>query len=127
MASILQPNVQAFLALSAVELGDAVKLDSSDPDKVEKATANTDLAIGVAQCAAAAGETVEVALVGGGAKARAGEAIAAGKAVVAGADGELFQTNADGDRIVGIAMDDAVANDIFPIQVSLGVATGADQ
>lgn len=127
MASHFQPNVQAFKAASAVERGDAVKLDTSDQDKVAKATANTDMAIGIALCDAAADGTVEVALAGGGAVARAGETIAAGKVLVPGADGEAFQSNADGDRIFAVAMESAVENDLFAVQVCIGVATGADQ
>lgn len=126
MASYSTPRKLAFLAKSAVEVGDAVKLDSANEDQVEKATANTDSAIGFAMNVAAAGETVEVALPGGGGKARCGEAITAGKLLVAGADGEVFQTNADGDRVIGMAMDDGVENDIIGVEVIVAVATGAD-
>ena len=126
MASCSPKRILTFNALSAVERGDAVKLDSSDFSKVEKCTANTDSAIGIAQCDAAAGKAVEVALQGGGAVARAGEAISAGKLLVPGADGEVFQTNADGDRLVAVAMEDAVENDIFSVEVINGLATGAD-
>jgi len=126
MASYRQPNVQSYIALSAVERGDAVILDSSNNDQVEKATLNTSLSIGIALCAAAAGETVDVAMPGGGAVGRAGESISAGKLLVAGADGELFQTNTSGDRVIGMAMEDAVVNDIFAIEVVVAIATAAD-
>lgn len=127
MSSYNQPNVMAFTAYTAVERGDAVKLYASDYKKVQKCTANTDPAIGIALCAASAGGAVEVALPGGGAVARAGEAITGGKLLVPGADGEVFQTNASSDRIIAVAMDDAVENDLVEVLVVLGLATAADK
>lgn len=131
MASHSEPRIYAFKAGGAIAKGSAVKFDSAD-DQVVECSANTDAAIGVAQNTLTAAEATqgllcEVALPGGGAKGLAGEAITRGKFLVPAADGDLEQTNASGDRVIAMAMEDAVAGDIFAIEVVARVAVGADE
>lgn len=126
MASHSQARISTFYATAAMALGKAVKIGASG-DYVSVGAANTDACVGIVQNAPdAAGALAEVALPGGGAKALAGEAITKGKLLVSHTDGSLVQANASGDRVVAMAMEDAVSGDIFAVEVLVGVATGAD-
>lgn len=127
MASHSTSRILTFKAGGAISKGKAVKI-GADREHVVQSAGNTDPSIGIAQNSAAnAEDPVEVAIQGGGAKALAKETIAAGKFLVPNADGSLEQTNADGDRIVAVAMESAVAGDIFAVEVVLGLATAADK
>lgn len=131
MASHSTPRIFSFKAGGAISLGQAVKLDS-DRETVVACSANTDAAIGIAQsdvllADAQAGMRVEVALPGGGAKAKCDAVVSAGKFLVPAADGELEQTNASGDRVIAMAMEDGVAGDIIAVEVVARVAVGADE
>jgi len=131
MSSNSTPRIFSFKAGGAIALGAAVKM-GANRETVVSCTANTDPAIGIAQGSisaddATAGVRIEVALQGGGAKAKADANVAAGKFLVSSTDGQLEQTNAAGDRIVAVAMESAVAGDLFAVEVVLGIATGADQ
>lgn len=131
MASHSEPRILSFRASAAIVKGRAVKIDS-DRETIVECSANGDGAIGVAQNAlstadAAAGVHCEVALQGGGGKGLAGETITAGKLLVPASDGDLEQTNASGDRVIAMAMEDAVAGDLFAIEISHAVASAADE
>ncbi len=127
MSSHSQSRILTFKADGAIAKGKAVKL-GSDREHVVVAAGNTDACIGIAQNAVTTAEDlVEVAIPGGGAKGLAKENIAVGKFLVANADGSLEQTNADGDRIIGMAMESAVAGDLFSVEVVAGLATAADK
>lgn len=126
MASHSPSRIQTFKAGGAIAKGKAVKI-GADREHVVVGAANTDSLIGIAQNAATAAEDlVEVALQGGGAKGLAKESITAGKLLTSNADGALEQTNASGDRVIGVAMEDAVAGDIFAVEVVVCTADGAD-
>lgn len=127
MASCTQRRIATFLADGAIPYGAAVKL-GSDNKHVTPCSANTDAVIGICQTQSVTtlADAVEVALVGGGAKALAGETISKGKFLVPGAGGALFQTNTSGDHVIGQAMQDAVVNDVFAIEVAQMFALGAD-
>lgn len=130
MASHSTPRILAFKAGGAIALGHAVKF--SDDETVIECTANTDEAIGIALSAVTAQEAtdgvrVEIAIQGGGAKASCGEAISRGKFLVPAADGQLEQTNASGDRVIAMAMEDGVEDDIIAVEVLCRVAVGADE
>lgn len=115
-----------FLAGGVIARGQAVKI-GADNKHVVAGAGNTDSLIGIAQNAAAAAEDpVEVALPGSGGVALAKETITAGKLLTSNADGALEQTNASGDRFVAMAMEDAVAGDIFSVEVLVGITTKAD-
>lgn len=131
MASHSSPRILAYKAGGAIAKGSAVKFDSAD-DQVVECTANTDAAIGVAQNTLTAEEATqgilcEVAIAGGGGKGLAGESITRGKFLVPASDGDLEQTNASGDRVIALAMEDAAAGDLFAIEIIPRVAVGADE
>lgn len=131
MASTSAPRILTYKGGGAIAKGSAVKFDSAD-DQVIECTANTDAVVGIAQSALTAAEAtqgimVEVALPGGGAKGLAGETITRGKLLVPATDGDLEQTNTSGDSVCAVAMEDAVAGDIFAVEVIRAVATAADQ
>lgn len=126
MASMNSPRVATFKATAAVAKGKAVKIGASG-DYIAVGAANTDPCVGILLNAPdAADAAAEVALPGGGAKALAGEGITKGKLLVSHTDGTMVQANASGDRVIAVAMEDAVAGDLFAVEVIVGVATGAD-
>jgi hypothetical protein len=126
MASHSEPRILVYKADGAIPKGSAVKI-GSDSEHVVVGSANTDDCVGVAQNAVTAAEDlVEVALPGGGGKGLAGESITAGKLLVSHTDGSLVQTNASADRVIGMALEDASADDVFAIEVMVAVAVGAD-
>ncbi len=127
MAVAIKPLIATFEANTAVAKGQAVKLTASKSGKkVDPCAATTDLSIGVAQNAAVnVGDLVEVAMPGGGGKGLAKTTIAAGNILGHNADGSLQKLASASDKIIGQALDDAVAGDIFQIMVlsAQGVAT----
>lgn len=125
MASSLAPVILTLKADGVIAKGKAVKI-GSDSDHVAVCVLATDKAIGLAQnVAAAAGDLVEVA-VEGGARALAQTTIAAGKLLVPHTDGALKPIAAGGDRLVAVAMDGAVAGDIFDVLIVHGQAQGVE-
>ena len=117
MSSHACPNVLTFKAGGAIPKGSVVK-PGADREHVAKATAATDKSFGLAQNAAAAAEDlVEVALPGGGAKALAGGSISFGDLLAADSNGALVATTTANDRVVAVAMEDAVAGDLFSCHV----------
>ncbi len=117
MASILAPKILAFKADEAISEGMVVKM-GTDREHVAKATAVSDLAIGVAQSAPTAAEDVmEVAMPGGGAKGLAQTTITKGQRLTAHSDGKLKPCSANNDVSIGIALEDAVAGDLFSMVV----------
>lgn len=127
MASMVKPLIATFEADGAIAKGQAVKFGTSSK-RVTPVSATTDLSIGVAQSVTVnAGDLVEVALPGGGAKALAKTTIAKGNILGHNADGSLQKLASANDKIIAQAMDDASAGDIFAVHVvcAQGVATQA--
>lgn len=123
MSAIVNPQIATFEASAAIAKGVAVKVDSTGKT-VTAVSATTDKSIGIAQNAAVlVGDLVEVALSGGGAKALAKATIAAGDILGHNADGSIQKVASANDRVVGIAMQSAVAADIFQMYVVVGMAT----
>ena len=125
MSSMVKPLIATFEAGAAITKGQAVKFGSNNKTVV-KCAATTDNAIGIAQnVALAAGDLVEVALPGGGAKGLAKATIALGDILGVNADGSIQKLASASDHIVGQAFDAAVAGDIFAMHVlsAQGVAT----
>lgn len=119
MSSFAQQNILTFMADGAIPKGSVVKV-GSDAKHVAKSTAATAKNFGIAQNAAtAADDKVEVALPGGGAKGLAGGTISYGDLLTADSNGALVATTTANDRVVGIALEDAVANDVFSVFVSV--------
>lgn len=119
MSSSTQRRMASFKSDVTMVKGQVVKL-GSDAQHVTLVAASTDSAIGIVQGDVLfAGDPAEVALTGGGAFAKAHGAIAAGDIVGANADATVQTAPASGDRQIGIAMESAVAGDIFSVDVSL--------
>jgi hypothetical protein len=119
MSSYAAPNLLSFKAGAAIPQGSVVK-PGADNQHVLKAAAATDKAFGIAQNAATTAEDlVEVALPGGGAKALAGGTISFGDLLSSDANGALVASTTDNDRHVAVAMEDAVAGDLFSVHVSV--------
>lgn len=117
MASFMEPNILAFKADGAMSQGMAVKA-GSDREHVAKSTAATDKIVGLAfSSPTAAGETMEVCLPGGGGKGLCGGTVAFGDLLTADSGGKLVATTTANDRVVAIAMEDGVVNDLIAVNV----------
>lgn len=115
MSSHQEPKITGFKAGAAISKGMAVKLSSG---KVVKTAAATDRAVGISQSAPTAdGDMVEVAMPGGGGLGLAGGTISAGNLLGYGTDGKLIKVGNASDIIIAQAMEDAVENDVFEVQV----------
>lgn len=118
-----------FIAEAAISPNTLVKFGSTD-DFVAQAVAATDSVIGVFEGfganGAAAGERVDVVLAGI-ADVKIGGAVTRGGEVTANASGQaVASTPAAGsnNRIAGIALASAVANDIVPVLLAPSVKQG---
>jgi hypothetical protein len=113
---------ETYEADAAIAKGSAVKFGTSNK-RVAVCSATTDFSIGVAQNAAVnAGDLVEVVHLGG-AKGLAKASIVKGNLLGNNADGSIQKVASANDRVIGIAMDDASAADIFSMLVVPGMAT----
>ncbi len=126
MSSTPRPHISAFLAGAAITKGMAVKI-GADENHVVKSAAATDKHIGIAQNdAAASGDVVEVALPGGGGKALAQADIVAGMLLTSHTDGKLKKIATLSDRVIGMALSDAVAGDLMPVMVVVCQGTAVE-
>lgn len=115
------PRIVSFLADAAIAKGKVVKI-GTDSSHVAVCSAATDKSFGVIQNAPTAAEdAAEVALPGGGGKGLAGGTIAAGDLLAPDANSKLVATTTENDRVVAIAMESAVVNDLFNIEVVIAV------
>ena len=106
-----------FKAGGAIAQGCVVK-PGADNKHVVISASNTSLNLGIAQNAAVGAEDkVEVALPGGGGKGLAGGTVHFGDLLTSDASGNLIATTSASDRVVAMAMEDAVAGDLFSLQV----------
>lgn len=114
MSAIFKANTLTYKAGGAIPKGAAVKVSGSDGKTVVVCTAKTDKSIGIAQGAASlAGDLIEVAIPGGGAKAKLGGTVAAGDLLAPTTDGSLIVTTTANDRYIGMALEDGVSGDII--------------
>ena len=119
MSSYAKPKLLTFKADAAIPEGAVVKY-GSDNKHVAKSTAATDKHVGIAQNAAVnAGDKVEVALPGGGAKALAGGSINGGDVLTADSSGNVVATTTDHDRVIAVALDGAASADLVSVHVVL--------
>lgn len=126
MASSYKPSILAFAAGAAITKGMAVKFGADD-EHVVKGAAVTDDLIGIAQNdAAAAEDTVEVALPGGGGKALLQTTVVRGNLLVSHTDGKLKPIATANDRVIAIAMASGVAGDIIPVHIVACQATATE-
>ena len=126
MAASSQPRIVSFLAGGTIVSGHAVKLSAAAGDTVIECTANGDKSIGIAQSAASSGQVVEVAVNGGGAKAKLGEAVTYGNHLVSHTDGTLVMVNATSDFVVAQAMQSGSSGDIIAVEVVKGSGFAAE-
>lgn len=118
MSSIAQPNLVTFKAGNTGIVEGCVVKPGADNQHVLISASATSKNFGIAQNAAAAAEDkVEVALPGGGAKGLAGGSISFGDLLTSDSAGKLVATTTANDRVVAIALEDAVANDLFSVFV----------
>lgn len=117
MSSTYKPRIQTFYGDAVTAKGKAVKIGSTR-EHVALGSANTDRCIGIAQnTTTAIGDAVEVALIGGGAKALLGETVTAGAYLVSHTDGTLVKANAASDHVVAIAMEGGDAAELIDVMV----------
>jgi hypothetical protein len=111
----------SFLATAAIAKGKAVKI-GADNKHASVASAATDKQFGIAMCdVTTAEDVVEVAMPGGGAKGLAGGTISAGDLLTSDGNGKLVATTTAGNRYIAMAMEDAVENDLFSVEVVAGL------
>lgn len=114
MSSTLAPKILSFIAGGTIVKGHAVKVSNDNGKYVIECTAATE-GVGIAQSDALINEVVEVALPGGGAKAKAQTTVARGDLVASHTDGTLKPTTTQNDRVLGVAMEAAVVGDLFAV------------
>jgi hypothetical protein len=126
MAVSLKQNMVGYLADAAIAKGLAVKI-GSDANHIAVCAANTDKAVGIVQNDPDAAEQLaEVAMSGGGAKAKLGETVDAGQMLIPHTDGRLIKPNALGDQIICQALEGGVANDLINVMVIASKATASE-
>jgi hypothetical protein len=112
-----EPQILAFKADGVLSKGMVVKA-GSDGMHVAKSVLATSKHKGICQNDVdTAGDIVEVAMLGGGAKGLAGGTIADGDYLTADANGKLVATTTPGDHVIATAMESAVAGDIFSVDM----------
>jgi hypothetical protein len=117
MASYSEPRISSFKQDGVVSAYLAVK-PGTDAEHVAVASAATDKIIGIQQCASTAAEDiVEVAMPGGGGKAKLGGTVSFGDYLTADSDGKLIATTTANNKVCAQAMSDGVANDVIPVEV----------
>ena len=122
MASYFPPNYLTFKAAGAIPLGHIVK-GGADREHVAVSALSTNKHIGVCMTSdvTTLDNAVEVAVGGGGGKAKLGGTVAFGDLLTSDANGKAVATTTALDRIVGIAMEDGVLNDLASIHVMPGI------
>jgi hypothetical protein len=128
MANYPTPNIILSLQ-SGSDLSDAQykAIVLSSDGKCDLASSNAQ-AIGFLMNAAnsAVGSYLEIASVGGGAKATAGGTISAGDELCVDANGDLIKAYS-GNNVIAVALESAVDNDIFGVLVTPKVSSGTTQ
>ncbi len=121
MASYSEPRILTYKAAAAQAAYTAVKA-GTDRAHVAIASAKTDKQIGIAQSApTAADDPIEVAVMGGGAKAKLGGSVSMGDLLSATTDGTLIATTTAADRWIAVAMEDGVTDDVIGVEIQAGL------
>jgi len=122
MSSHSDSKIQSFKAAAAIARGLCVKA-GADREHVAVCSAATDKIVGLTNSAPTeAEEMVEVCLPGGGAKGKLGGTVSWGDMLTSDSAGKLVATTTENDRIVAMAMEDGVANDLIAVEVVVGVS-----
>lgn len=117
MASHSEPRILGYSAgadLSAKQYH-VVKFGTSDKEVVD---ADAQEGFGVLMSQSPDGQGCEVALPGGGAKAKLAGTITRGESITADANG-AFVAAGSSQRAIGIAMASGVAGDVIPMEVNI--------
>jgi hypothetical protein len=121
MSSAFKPNILTLKADGAISRGMVVKA-GSDKEHVAKATAATQLLVGLCMNDPDAAEAkTEVALPGGGGVAKLGGTVAFGDLLTADSNGKCVATTTAGNRWIAVAMADGVDGDLIGAHVSAGL------
>jgi hypothetical protein len=122
MSSILQPNILIFKVDAAVAKGLAVKAGASSDENVQKASASSDKLVGIAQNdTTTAGDLAEIAVAGGGAKAKLGGSVSFGDLLTADSDAKLVATTSNAAKVIAQAMQDGSTDDLISVIVIPGI------
>ena len=118
MASSKAPEILAYLADAALAAYKIVKV-GTDQEHAAVCSAGTDKAIGITQCASTAAEDLLEVAVMGGAKVKIGGTVSVGDLLTSDSSGLAVATTSANDRVIGIAMESGVVNDVIGCQVQL--------
>jgi len=115
-----------FISGGAIAYGKAVKI-GADRKHVVVVAAATDKAIGICQTndIDAAELSLEIAIPGGGAKAKLGGTVAAGDMLGMDTSGFLVKVATAGDRVIAMAMEDGISGDVIGVEVMAHKAESA--
>jgi len=119
MAGAHPEQVATFLSAGALGACLAVKFDST-ANQVVAATANTDTIAGVTLREATAADQEVAVVQTGTALVTAGGTISYGAFVTPTTGGKVIATTTAGHKIVGVARQSAVANDVFEVELRIG-------
>lgn len=113
MSTVTERKLAPFKLSGAISKGQPVKMTSNNPATVTACSETTDRAIGLAQTAGVDGDTIEVAMPGGGGFGLADSGISMGNYLGINADGNLQKVANANDVVIAQAMENAVAGDVF--------------
>ena len=116
MASFPRPNLITNLTASATMVANQYKAVVLGASGIALASTGQN-AIGILQNAPISGGVCEIAIVGGGGLAIAGATIAAGNLLEVDSAGLLVHATGAAENIVAMALQSAVVNDVFAVQV----------
>jgi hypothetical protein len=122
MSSTKAPEIQIFKVDAAVAKGLAVKAGASSDEYVQKCSAASDKSIGIAQNdTETAGDLAEIAVAGGGGKAKLGGTVSFGDLLAPDSNGKLVATTTNAERHIAMAMEGGVANDLISVVILPGI------
>lgn len=125
IATTSQKRLQSFKFTAACARGLVVK-PGADAEHVTKSVLAVSKAIGICQNdITTAEEEGEVALPGGGAVGKLGASVAFGDELVCDTAGKLIPAANAGERVIAIAFQDGVADDLIAVEVVCHKAVSA--
>lgn len=129
MASNSAPRIRSYRTSGVVPAYSFVKFDSGSADKdptVVVCESGRSLGIGQNSASAASGDTIEVALPGGGAKLKLGGTVPLMQSIKPTTAGVGIVTASDADYIGAMAVEKGVSGDIIGVEVVHGQKASAD-
>ena len=120
-------NILTYKTLGALGAYLAVVSADTAGEYVAAASANTSKCIGISQSASlGVGDAIEVAISGGGAKAKLSGAVVTGDLLVASTDGTLLKVVTAGDRVIAEAMEDGASGSVISVSIVISKAQGTE-